>query len=64
MLGLYERTLLLSLRHRFTTIVAAALMIALTTGLIVIVPKGFIPTCDNRTISCNPKSRRTFPSQL
>ena len=45
-LGLYERTLRVSLRHRVTVLVVAGLTMVLTVLLIVRVPKGFIPTDD------------------
>jgi HAE1 family hydrophobic/amphiphilic exporter-1 len=45
-LSLYERTLKVAMRHRITTMLVAASMIALTVWLIVIVPKGFIPVED------------------
>ncbi len=51
-LALYERTLQLSLRYRLTVMIVAGLMIALTVGLLVTVPKGFIPTDDTGTMSC------------
>jgi hydrophobic/amphiphilic exporter-1 (mainly G- bacteria), HAE1 family len=50
-LGLYERTLRFSLRHRFTVFLVALLMVVLTGLLIVVVPKGFIPTEDTGRIN-------------
>jgi len=52
-LGLYERTLRVSLRHRRTVMVIAGLMIVFTVGLLVVVPKGFIPTDDTGMMSCS-----------
>jgi HAE1 family hydrophobic/amphiphilic exporter-1 len=51
-LGLYERTLQASLRHRVTVLVVAGLMVVLTGGLLLLVPKGFIPTDDTGRINC------------
>ncbi len=50
-LSAYERTLKLSLHFRFTTLVTAVLMVGLTAWLILIVPKGFIPSEDTGRIS-------------
>ncbi|MDB6165422.1 MAG: AcrB/AcrD/AcrF family protein [Lacunisphaera sp.] len=55
-LGLYERTLQFSLRHRLAVMITAGLMIVLTLGLLVAVPKGFIPTDDNGMINCTIES--------
>ena len=44
--GLYERTLRASLRFRGTVLAVAAATVGLTLWLLVIVPKGFIPTED------------------
>ncbi len=44
--NLYERTLRLSLRFRVVTLLVAFACVGLTLWLIVIVPKGFIPTED------------------
>jgi HAE1 family hydrophobic/amphiphilic exporter-1 len=52
-LGLYERTLQLSLRHRLSVMVVAGLMVVLTLWLLVAVPKGFIPTDDTGMMSCS-----------
>ncbi|MBI4625169.1 MAG: efflux RND transporter permease subunit, partial [Verrucomicrobia bacterium] len=49
-LDLYRRTLQISLHHRVVTMVVAALMLVLTGVLLVIVPKGFIPTEDTGRI--------------
>jgi HAE1 family hydrophobic/amphiphilic exporter-1 len=51
-LGLYERTLRISLHHRPVVVGIAALMIVLTVVLLVVVPKGFIPTEDTGQINC------------
>ena len=45
-LGFYERTLRVSLRFRFTTLLVAVAMVGLTAWLVIAVPKGFIPTED------------------
>jgi hydrophobe/amphiphile efflux-1 (HAE1) family protein len=50
MLDAYERTLRASLRYRVTVMVVAALTMVLTIVLLVIVPKGFIPTEDTGRI--------------
>ena len=50
-LSLYERTLRFSMHHRVATMLVALSMIGLTVWLIVIVPKGFIPTEDTGRIS-------------
>jgi HAE1 family hydrophobic/amphiphilic exporter-1 len=50
---LYERTLKISLRHRFTVLVIAFAMVGLTGWLLVIVPKGFIPTDDQGIVRAN-----------
>jgi len=52
-LGVYERTLQISLRWRTTVMVVAGLMIVLTLWLLISVPKGFIPTDDTGTMSCS-----------
>ena len=45
-LSLYERTLRISLRHRAIVVAVALLMVGLTAWLVILVPKGFIPTED------------------
>jgi hydrophobe/amphiphile efflux-1 (HAE1) family protein len=52
-LGLYERTLKLSLRFRLVTLLIAFSMVGLTVWLIGIIPKGFIPTEDTGRLSVN-----------
>ncbi|MDI1318858.1 MAG: efflux RND transporter permease subunit, partial [bacterium] len=42
----YQRTLLVSLRHRLLVIGVAGLMAGLTAGLLKVLPQGFIPTDD------------------
>ena len=44
--GFYERTLHVSLRHRLLVIGIAGLMALLTVGLVIVLPRGFIPTDD------------------
>ena len=44
--GFYERTLHVSLRHRLTVIGIAVLMAVLTVWLVIVLPRGFIPTDD------------------
>ena len=51
MLGLYERTLKVALKHRTITLGVAALTIVLTVVLLIIIPKGFIPTDDTGRIN-------------
>ncbi|QYM80519.1 efflux RND transporter permease subunit [Horticoccus luteus] len=50
-LGLYARTLKICLRHRVVTMLVAGALIVLTVVLIVMIPKGFIPTDDTGRIS-------------
>ena len=52
-LGLYERTLKASLRHRRITAGVAFVTMGLTVYLLLIVPKGFIPTDDTGRLSCS-----------
>jgi hydrophobic/amphiphilic exporter-1 (mainly G- bacteria), HAE1 family len=52
-LGLYERTLKISLRFRVVTMVVALATVGLTLWLLVIVPKGFIPTEDTGRVYIN-----------
>ncbi|MBL9188816.1 MAG: efflux RND transporter permease subunit [Opitutaceae bacterium] len=47
----YERTLRVSLRWRATTLIIAAATVGLTLWLLVVVPKGFIPTEDSGRLS-------------
>ncbi len=49
-LGFYERTLRKTMEHRRITMGVAALMLVLTGVLLVVVPKGFIPTEDTGRI--------------
>ncbi len=49
----YERTLRLSLRWRTTVMLTALATIGLTLWLLVLVPKGFIPTEDSGRLSIN-----------
>jgi len=51
MLGGYDRTLQIVLRHRPETMVAFVVVLALTAVLFIIVPKGFIPEQDTDQIS-------------
>jgi HAE1 family hydrophobic/amphiphilic exporter-1 len=44
--GFYERTLQVSLRHRLQVVGIAVLMALLTVGLVIVLPRGFIPTDD------------------
>ena len=50
-LGLYEHTLKVTLRHRVLTMIIAGAMVVLTVGLLILVPKGFIPAEDTGRIS-------------
>src|SRR5207342_324101 len=43
MLGFYDRTLQVAMRHRPLTVTAAVVVLAATVALFVIIPKGFIP---------------------
>ncbi len=52
-LGLYERTLKISLRHRFLTLLTALATVGLTAWTITLVPKGFIPTEDTGRVYIN-----------
>ncbi len=49
--GLYERTLRISLHHRRLTLLVAVSMVGLTLWLLELVPKGFIPTEDTGRLS-------------
>jgi HAE1 family hydrophobic/amphiphilic exporter-1 len=51
LLGQYDRTLQVVLRHRRTTMVAFFIVLGATAALFVIVPKGFIPDQDTDQIS-------------
>jgi hydrophobic/amphiphilic exporter-1 (mainly G- bacteria), HAE1 family len=51
LLGLYDRTLVVVLRHRPATMLAAALVLVTTGVLFLIVPKGFIPEQDTDQIA-------------
>jgi HAE1 family hydrophobic/amphiphilic exporter-1 len=51
MLALYDRTLVVVLRHRAATMAAAALVLVTTAVLFVAVPKGFIPDQDTDQIA-------------
>ena len=55
-LGLYERTLKISLQFRAVTMLVAASTIGLTLWLLVLVPKGFIPTEDTGRIYINTEA--------
>ncbi len=55
-LGLYERTLKISLKFRAVTMLIAASTIGLTLWLLVLVPKGFIPTEDTGRIYINTEA--------
>jgi HAE1 family hydrophobic/amphiphilic exporter-1 len=50
MLHLYERTLRVSLRHRFIVLLVAIGTVAATAGIFMVVPKGFIPSEDTGQI--------------
>ena len=50
MLHLYERTLRVSLRHRFLVLLVALGTVAATAGMFMVLPKGFIPTEDTGQI--------------
>ncbi len=54
--GLYERSLNISLRFRAVTMLVAASTIGLTVWLLIIVPKGFIPTEDSGRIYINTEA--------
>src|SRR5262249_33783274 len=47
----YDRTLQVVLRHRPATMVAFVVVLALTAGLFMVVPKGFIPDQDTDQIA-------------
>jgi HAE1 family hydrophobic/amphiphilic exporter-1 len=51
MLALYDRTLVVALRHRAATMLAAGVVLVTTGVLFVIVPKGFIPEQDTDQIA-------------
>ena len=54
--GFYGRTLRISLRFRFVTLLVALSMVGLTAWLLVVVPKGFIPTEDNGRLSVSTEA--------
>jgi HAE1 family hydrophobic/amphiphilic exporter-1 len=56
MLGFYDRTLQIVMRHRPATMTAAAIVLALTVALFIVVPKGFIPDQDTDQISVTTES--------
>ena len=64
LLGAYERSLTVVLRHPAITLVTLLLTIALNIYLFVIVPKGFFPQQDNGTISGGIQGSQdaSFPS--
>jgi HAE1 family hydrophobic/amphiphilic exporter-1 len=51
LLGAYDRTLQIAMRHRLATLLAAGVVLVLTAVLFVIVPKGFIPDQDTDQIA-------------
>jgi hydrophobic/amphiphilic exporter-1 (mainly G- bacteria), HAE1 family len=51
MLGAYDRTLQVVLRHRGTTMATFAVILVLTAVLFIVVPKGFIPDQDTDQIA-------------
>jgi HAE1 family hydrophobic/amphiphilic exporter-1 len=51
LLGAYDRTLKVVLQHRGLTMAASAVVLLMTAGLFVIVPKGFIPDQDTDQLS-------------
>jgi len=56
MVGFYDRTLQIVMRHRPATITAAGVVLALTVVLFVVVPKGFIPDQDTDQIAVTTES--------
>ncbi len=55
-LGFYERTLRLSLRFRRTVLLVAVATMGLTIWLLIVLPKGFIPTEDTGRIMINTEA--------
>src|SRR5207247_6256530 len=51
LLGKYDRTLQVVLRHRLVTMIASVAVLAMTVALFVLVPKGFIPDQDTDQIA-------------
>jgi hydrophobic/amphiphilic exporter-1 (mainly G- bacteria), HAE1 family len=56
MLGFYDRTLTIVMRHRPATVAAAGMVFALTVLLFIVVPKGFIPDQDTDQLSVTTES--------
>jgi len=56
MLGFYDRTLKIVMRHRPATIAAAGIVFALTIVLFMVAPKGFIPDQDTDQIAVTTES--------
>jgi hydrophobic/amphiphilic exporter-1 (mainly G- bacteria), HAE1 family len=56
LLGFYDRTLQIVMRHRPATIAAAGIVFALTVLLFIVVPKGFIPNQDTDQIAITTES--------
>ncbi|WP_375514759.1 efflux RND transporter permease subunit [uncultured Nostoc sp.] len=51
LLGLYDWSLKKVLKYHFTTMILSVVLLAVTVGLLVIVPKGFIPSQDTGQIT-------------
>ncbi|MDB5294776.1 MAG: acriflavin resistance protein [Phycisphaerales bacterium] len=62
LLGAYERTLRVALRHRFVTLVVLALTIAFNVYLYVAVPKGFFPQQDTGRLNGAVKADQSISS--
>ena len=62
-IGLYDRTLTVVLRHQFVTLLVAISTLALTVYLYVVIPKGFFPIQDTGLIQGISESAQTvsFP---
>ena len=62
-IGLYDRTLQVILRHQFVTLLVAISTLALTVYLYVVIPKGFFPIQDTGVIQGISESAQTvsFP---
>ncbi|HKE83749.1 MAG TPA: efflux RND transporter permease subunit, partial [Vicinamibacterales bacterium] len=56
MLGFYDRTLQVAMKHRLVTMGAAGMVLVLTVVLFILVPKGFIPDQDTDQIAITTES--------
>ena len=62
MIGAYDRTLQIALRHRRSTMAVAAFLLVGTVYLFMIIPKGFLPSEDIEQINGTPRRSKEFPT--